>query len=369
MRALFLILIVGGALAIGKVFLLPKTSGESKSKLIRGPEESRKKDAKTGDKPSAKVDVLLAHTQLVENFITIPGTVLPNESVELKAEMSGRLNYLIGKEGKSVAKGELIAKINDKELKAQLAKLDLQEQRAKEVEMRQRKLLAVEGVSKEEYAIVVNNTLTVGADKELLRAQLEKTEIRAPFAGKIGLRQVSEGAFLMPGTLVATLVQTNPVKIDFSVPEKYAQHLRVGSRLQLAIDGGASPLSARITAISPLVDPTLRTLTIRAVAGNESGRLIPGMFVRIQLRLSQDNESILVPSQAIIPELKGKKVFVVKDGKAHEQFVKTGLRQDEYVQVTEGLSVGDSVVISGIMALRNGAPVVAKKTSLSSQLR
>ncbi|GAA4465545.1 efflux RND transporter periplasmic adaptor subunit [Nibrella saemangeumensis] len=368
MRALLLILIVGGALIIGKLFLLPKASGESKGKLILGPEEAKKKESKSGDKPPVKVDVLLVHKESVENFITIPGTVLPNESVELKAELSGRLNYLIGKEGKSVAKGELIARINDKELKAQLLKLDLQEQRAKEVETRQRQLLAVEGVSKEEFAIVANNTLTIGADKELLRAQLEKTEIRAPFSGKIGLRQVSEGAFLMPGTLVATLVQTNPVKIDFSIPEKYAHYLRVGTLLQLSTEGSES-VSARIAAISPLVDPTLRTLKIRAIAPNHAGRLVPGMFVRVHVRLSGNNESILVPSQAVIPELKGKKVFLVKAGKAQEQFIKIGLRQERNVQVTEGLTAGDSVIVSSIMALRNGSPVSVKKTPSSSQLR
>ncbi|GAA4395576.1 efflux RND transporter periplasmic adaptor subunit [Nibrella viscosa] len=368
MRAFLLFLFLGAALAVGKVFLLPKATGESKTKLIR-PAGETSKETKAADKPPVRVEVLLAHTQAVENVITLPGTVLPNESVDLKAELAGRLNYLLTKEGQFVAKGELIAKINDKELRAQLLKIDLQEQRAKEVQMRQQKLLAIEGVSKEEYAIAANNTLTLGADKDLLRAQLEKTEIRAPFSGKIGLRQVSEGAFLMPGTLVATLVQTNPVKVDFALPEKYAHHLRVGSAIHLSTEGDQSPVPARIAAISPLVDPSLRTLTIRAVASNGAGRLVPGMFVRVQLRLGGNTASILVPSQAIIPELKGKKVFVVRAGKAQEQFIQTGLRQEQQVQVTQGLTPGDSVIVSSIMALRNGSPVAVKKAASSPHLR
>lgn len=359
MRLLFIVLSVIGLLVLGKVFLFPATKGEAKTKLVRKPgEEKGAASAKAGDRGPVEVNVYRAVSEPVDNALTVAGTVLPNESVELKAEVSGRLVRLLSKEGTAVAKGELIAKIHDKEIKAQLDRLNYTEQRAKEVESRQKRLLAVSGTSQEEYAIAATNVLTAGADRELLLAQLEKTEIRAPFAGKIGLRVVSEGAFLMPGTLVATLVQTNPVRIDFSVPEKYVQNLRVGGSVELSSDGLPQPVPARVSAISPLIDPTLRTLQVRATAANGAGRLVPGMFVRVQVRLAGDVRSILIPSQAIVPELKGKKVFLVKGGKAREAFIKTGLRSDQRVQVTEGLAVGDSVIVSSIMALRDGSPVV-----------
>lgn len=358
MRLLVIVLSIIGLLVLGKVFLFPATKGETTTKLVRGGSEEKKGGGKGGDKGPVEVQVYRAVAESVENTLTVAGTVLPNESVELKAEVPGRLVRLLSKEGTAVAKGELIAKINDKELKAQLDRLNYVEQRAKELETRQKRLLALDGTSKEEYAIAATNALTAGADKELLLAQLEKTEIRAPFSGKIGLRVVSEGAFMMPGTLVATLVQTNPVRVDFAVPEKYAQNLRAGGTLELTSDAFSGALPARISAISPLIDPTLRTLQVRAVAPNGAGRLVPGMFVRVQVNLSGDVRSILVPSQAIVPELKGKKVFLVKNGKARETFVKTGLRSDQRVQITEGLAVGDSVIVTGIMALRDGSPVV-----------
>ena len=269
---------------------------------------------------------------------------------------------LNAKEGAYVNKGELIAKINDEELKAQLVKLGYLEKRAKDVEARQKRLLAVEGISREEYDIAESNVNTARADKELLMAQLAKTEIRAPFSGKLGLRAISQGAFLTPGTLVTTLVQTNPVKIDFSVPEKYASQIRVGSPVRFTSDGLGASMTAQVTAISPLIDESLRTMKVRAYTSNPTGRLVPGMFVRLDVPLG-NNQTIQIPTQAIVPVLKGKKVYVVREGKAQETFIKTGVRNDQQVQVMEGLVPGDSVIISSIMSLKNGASVKIKTKS------
>lgn len=364
MRTFIVLLLLAGALALGKIFFFPKPNTQTQGGSGNNASGKGGDKSKSADKASSiPVDVYLAKTQNVDNSISVSGTVLPNEIVELKAELAGRLMKLNAKEGTYVTKGELIAKINDEELKAQLTKLGYMEKRAKDIEARQKRLLAIEGISREEYDIAESNVNTAHADKDLLLAQLAKSEIRAPFSGKLGLRAISEGAFLTPGTLVTTLVQTNPIKIDFSVPEKYASQIRIGSTVRFAAEGIKEPLSARIMAISPLIDESLRTLKVRAFATNATGRLVPGMFVRLDVQLQGDNRTIQIPSQAIIPVLKGKKVYVVRNGKAQEMFIKTGNRTDQDVQVTEGLTPGDSVITSSIMALKNGANVKVKNKS------
>ena len=364
MRTFIVLLLLTGALVLGKIFFFPKPNTQTQGGSGNTASGKGGDKSKSADKPSSiPVDVYLAKTQNVDNSISVSGTVLPNEIVELKAELAGRLMKLNAKEGTYVTKGELIAKINDEELKAQLTKLGYMEKRAKDIEARQKRLLAIEGISREEYDIAESNVNTAHADKDLLLAQLAKSEIRAPFSGKLGLRAISEGAFLTPGTLVTTLVQTNPIKIDFSVPEKYASQIRVGSTVRFAAEGIKEPLSARIMAISPLIDESLRTLKVRAFATNATGRLVPGMFVRLDVQLQGDNRTIQIPSQAIIPVLKGKKVYVVRNGKAQERFIKTGNRTDQEVQVMEGLTPGDSVITSSIMALKNGANVKVKNKS------
>ncbi|GAB3945275.1 efflux RND transporter periplasmic adaptor subunit [Spirosoma harenae] len=363
MRTFLILFLLAGALTLGKIFFFPKPSSKVPGAAVGASGKSDEK-GKSADKNSTiPVDVYLARSEKLANFLSVSGTVLPNEIVELKAELSGRLMQLNGKEGAYVNKGELIAKINDEELKAQLTKLGYLEKRAKDVEARQKRLLAVEGISREEYDIAESNVNTAKADQVLLMAQLAKTEIRAPFSGKLGLRAISQGAFLTPGTLVTTLVQTNPVKIDFSVPEKYANQIRIGSPVRFTADGLTGSLTARVTAISPLVDESLRTLKVRAYTANPSGNLVPGMFVRLEMPLKGENQAIQIPTQAIVPVLKGKKVYVVRQGKAQETFIKTGVRTDQQVQVTEGLAPGDSVIISSIMSLKNGASVIIKTKS------
>ena len=246
------ILILGGiilALILGKLFLFPKADDEKggKEKSAAG----AAKGGKGGSGGAVPVEVYLAQMEKMDNILYAPGTVVPNEEVELKAEMAGRLIKLNLREGATVTKGQLIAKINDKELQAQLAKLEYNAALVRNREERQKKLLKIEAISQEEYEIAMNSVSTSQADKDLIMAQLEKTEIRAPFSGTIGLKNISEGAYLSPGTPVVTLVQTNPVKVDFTIPEKYARDIRLGSTVQLGLDADAARYSARVVALDP----------------------------------------------------------------------------------------------------------------------
>ena len=359
MRPLLFILISILGLYLFKTFYLDaeKKSAASQSKTSS---PSRRAVAKL------PVDIYVATEVDKNNTVFASGTIVPNEEVEIKSEVSGRLMQLYIKEGGYVKKGQLIAKLNDDDILAQLKKLKYEEELADQTEARQKKLLDIDAISKEEYDLAMNRVNTLSADKELLQVQLEKTSVKAPFSGKMGLKNISEGAYITPSVVIANLVQTNPVKLDFTLPEKYANKIRIGQQVIFSVDGQEEKLTAQVIAIDPKIDEDLRTLKVRARANNSKGQLLPGMFIRVEVPLGNE-PSIMIPTESIIPILKGKKVFVMKNGKAQEVKIKTGLRTDTKVQVEEGLSVGDSVIVSALMSVKQGSPVEVKEVVVSSQ--
>jgi membrane fusion protein (multidrug efflux system) len=348
MRTVLIVGFVILILVLGKMFVFSKPDKE-------------KAGAKSGGKSAASsaipVDVYVVGRETINNKIFASGTVIPNEEVDLKSEATGRLVKLDIQEGAYVTKGQLIAKINDQELKAQLQKVIYNQELATKIEERQKKLLNVQAINLEDYDVTANNIRVLEAEKEVLETQLARTEIRAPFSGKIGLKNISEGAYLVPGTSVVTIVQSNPVKIDFTVPEKYSASIKAGSSIGFNLDGDATDYWAKVIAIEPKVDESLRTLRIRAVTPNPGGRFVPGMFVKVEVNLSANDNAIMIPTESIVPVLKGKKVYVVKNGKAQEAMVVTGLRTDKKIQIIDGLQLGDSLITSGIIALKANAPV------------
>ena len=355
MRTVLLIGVVIVALVLGKLFIFSKPGKDKPESGKNG----GKGDGKSGG--AIPVNVYVVGRQSVENEIFASGTVLPNEEVDLKAEISGRLVKLNISEGALVSKGQLIAKINDRDLKAQYQKIEYNQDLARKIEARQKKLLNVEAINLQDYDVTANDIRILDADKELLESQLEKTEIRAPFSGRIGLKNISEGAYVAPGTSIVTIVQNNPVKVDFTIPEKYSAEVQIGNVIKFRTDGNSADFEAKIVALDPKVDEVLRTRRVRALASNPSGRFVPGMFVNVKVNLAANKNAIMIPSEAIVPVLKGKKVFLVKNGKATEAMIVTGLRTDTKVQVIEGLQTGDSLITSGIIALKADAAVKVNK--------
>jgi membrane fusion protein, multidrug efflux system len=349
MRTVLVVAVIIVALVLGKIFLFAKTE--------KGKDGGGGKSGKSSGGSAIPVNVYVVSKETVNNQIFASGTIIPNEEVELKAEATGRLVSLDIKEGSIVAKGQLIGKINDRELKAQLQKVIYNEDLAKKVEARQKKLLNVEAINLEEYDVTTTNIQVLSAEREVIETQLSRTEIRAPFSGKIGLKNISEGAYLVPGTSVVTIVQSNPVKIDFTVPEKYAPSIRPGNSIGFSLDGDDGEHWAKVIAVDPKVDAALRTLKVRALAQNPGGRFVPGMFVKVEVSLAANGNAIMIPTEAIVPVLKGKKVYIVKNGKATEKMVITGLRTDKKIQVIDGLQPGDSLITSGIIALKSNANV------------
>lgn len=314
-----------------------------------------KKGNPSGASVSA-VKVFVVKRSSFQQQIMVTGTALANEQAVLMPEVSGKVMRIFFTEGSLVTKGKLLVKINDADLQAQVHKVDFQIKLAEEKVIRQKHMLEIDGVSKEEYDILENQVNTLKADRDYLHAQIRKTEIVAPFTGTIGLRSISEGAFVSPSTVVATIQQLSPMKIDFSIPEKYVGLLSKGDVITFKVEGLEKSFQAKIFAIEPQIDLATRTLKIRALFFEKQHTILPGTFVKISVTAKIYN-SLLVPTEALIPELKGHKVFVYRNGKAIPAKVLAGTRTDDKVLISEGLEDGDTIITSGIMQLKAEALV------------
>ncbi len=313
------------------------------------------------------VSAMIITPSVVTEFINSTGTLMPDEEVELSFETSGKIIGIFFTEGTRVAKGDLLAKINDRHLQAQLLKLEAQQKLAQEKEFRQRSLLDRDAISRESYDQIVTELEALNADILLVKARIAETELRAPFDGIIGLRYLSEGSFATTNTKIARLVKTSPLKIEFSIPERYAGEITRGYPITFTIDGINNPFRAEVYALDPKIDVGTRTITVRAIYPNRNEELKPGRFAAINLRLAEVRNAISIPSESLIPEMEGEKVFLYRSGRAMPVTVKTGLRTEATIQITEGLSFGDTIITTGILQLRQSLPVVLDNLVVQNQ--
>lgn len=313
--------------------------------------------APSGPPPAQPVKAIITHAAALDNSIEATGTLLANEEVEIRSESSGRVTHLYFSEGDVVSAGSVLLTIDDKELQAQLKKTNLSIDLAAEDEQRKKKLLDVGGISKEEYDAARNYLLKLEADKQLLETQIAKTKIIAPFSGTIGLRYISEGGYVSPATLIASLQQTNLIKVEFSVPEKYASAIQNNAEVTFTVEGDNNIYTAKVYAREPKIDPQTRSVKVRAIAQNSDRKLIPGAFAKLTINLGTIPDAISIPSEAIVPAITGQTVMVVRNGSATVQPVKSGIRTANTTQITEGLAVGDTIIITGLLTVRPGMAV------------
>ncbi|MFI5153177.1 MAG: efflux RND transporter periplasmic adaptor subunit [Chitinophagales bacterium] len=319
---------------------------------------SRKKNSSQAkSSPPPVVDILLVSPQTVTNHVEVNGTVIANEYVELHPEASGRLIYLNVPEGKHVTAGTVIARVNDADLKAQINKSRVQLDLARKTEERYRQLLAVNGINQSDYDAALNAVNGYMADIEYNQALLDKTVVKAPFDGVVGLRQVSLGAYVSPASMIATIQQLDKIKIDFTLPEEYSRILKIGGLVEVAQD--ASDLSRRskavILAIEPQVIQSTRNLKVRAILEHSNAN--PGGFVKVYVDAGTDKNALMVPTNCIIPDDKNKQLVVIKNGKANFVNIQTGLRQANNVEITKGINAGDTIVVTGVLFVRPGNKV------------
>jgi len=275
--------------------------------------------------------------------------------------ITGRIVALNIHEGSSVKKGTVLVKLFDADLQAGLNKLEVQLQIAEKTEERQKELLKISGISQQDYDLSLLQVNNLKADIELTRVNIGKTEIRAPFDGRIGLRNVSEGAYVSPLTLLTTISQVNQLKIEFSIPEKYSSQVTNGATLNFTIDGTDKIFSATVSATESKVEENSRSLRVRAVVKGQDKFLVPGTFARVKFILDKNSQALMVPTQAIIPQARNKQLIIYRGGKADFETVTTGVRDSSNVQVLTGIQAGDTVITTGLLFLKQDAPVQLTK--------
>jgi membrane fusion protein (multidrug efflux system) len=303
------------------------------------------------------VQAIVLDRQELLNNVRITGSIQADETVDLNAEVSAIVEGIFFKEGQKINKGDLLVTLKDDELQAELEKLQFTKKLNEDNEYRQRQLLEKEAISQEEYDNALNELNTSEAEIRVVRARIDKHRITAPFDGVIGLREISVGSYMNPGNLIARFYKIDPVKIDFSIPGRYLSKIDEGDRLLFTVDAYADTFEGEIYAIEPRVDPDTRNIKIRAICPNPDNRLIPGQFAKINLILEKINDALMVPTEAVIPELDGKKVFVYKNGLVSSRKIETGIRTEKNIEVVKGLAPSDTVITSGILQIRTGMPV------------
>lgn len=301
----------------------------------------------------------------ISDDIEVPGTLLPAEVTELRSEVSGRIIQLNINEGTEVKQGSLLVKLFDKDLQAQLRKLEVQLQIAIKSEERQRELLSINGISQQEFDLTALQADNLRADIETIKIAISKTEIYAPYDGKIGLRNVSLGSYLSTNDVIATIRQVKQLKLEFSIPEKYAKSIDKGYRVKFRVDGGNQEHTGVVLATESGVDQATRTLRVRALVNGNNPELVPGIFAKVQLQLGSNAKALLVPTQAVIPQARNKQVILLRGDSAVFTVVETGLRDSAFVQITNGLKVGDTVITTGLMAIRPNAKIKVSKLNIN----
>jgi membrane fusion protein, multidrug efflux system len=345
------IIYIGIALLVIALIAIPKMD------FLKAEEKKSTAPSAQASQRGIPVRTVVAREEVLDNVVVANGTIFANEEVIIASEMAGRVTKINFKEGDKVKKGTVLVRINDDEMRAQLQRLEYQRQLYQQSEDRQRRLLAREAISQQEYDVALTQLNTSVAEIENLKAQLNKSIIRAPFDGTIGLRYISEGSFIPVNTRIANLVNTHPAKLDISIPGRYSQSVRIGDKIRFVMEGSSKDHVATIYAIEPTIDPTTRTLQIRAITPNETDELMPGAFVTAELVLKQTEKAILIPTEAVVPELNGHIVYIHKNGKAQPQPVEIGTRNPQNIEIRQGLQPGDTVITTGILQMRPGISV------------
>jgi membrane fusion protein, multidrug efflux system len=375
-------LLVLGALALGRFLTAPSSEGGRGSQAAaaseprNGSKGESGRDSKGGSRESVggaggaarplEVGILVLEPRPLAPKVLSSGTLLAKEEVDLKSEAVGRIISVRFKEGAKVRKGDLLVKINDAEITAQLRKIANQLELSQARETRQQTLASRDLISKEELEIAVSEKRSLLADRDMLRAQLAKTEIRAPFDGVVGLKEISEGSNISAGTRIAGLFSLDPLKIDFSIPEQYFGQVQAGDSIRIRLEGRTGPVTGTVYAIEPKVDPATRMLRIRGYCPNPKGLIPPGASAKVELPLRVIPDAILVPGNAVLPDIRGQKVMLFKGGKAQAAPVTILYRSEDELQIA-GVSPGDSLIVSGLIQLKPGSPVKAAPAAGDSE--
>ena len=303
------------------------------------------------------VDVYVVDLQPLTQGLTLSGTLLAGEEVELRAETTGKLVEFHIEEGRTVRKGQLLARVNDSEIRARAGKLQSDLKLAQDDLARKQRLMEIDALSQQELDMATNRVDGIKADIKLAQAQIEKAEVRAPFDGRIGLRNVSPGSFIGSTTILATLIQDNPLRLEFSVPERYVYGVYNGKEVTFTLGQNPTVYNATIYASESVIDQQTRSLRVRARCSNPKGELIPGAFARVSFNINGTPNAMLIPPHALVPVLGGQNVVVIRNSRVNFLPVEVGARTATAVEVVSGIQPGDSILLSGLLQVREGMVV------------
>lgn len=303
------------------------------------------------------VDGFIVKPEFLNEELEIAGTIAPNQEVAIVSELQRKIISIHVQEGNRVGKGALLFKLDDADLQAQLQRLRQQEKLALLNENRLKDLIDHEAAVQQDYDQAYTNLQVLQAQIRELQVTIEKTRIRAPFNGRIGIIRVYPGALVSPNTILTNIVDDGVVKIEFAVPEKYARFIPVGSKQSYTIESDSSRHTATLTAREASMDKGTRTLLMRAISSNPGGTILPGQSARVNLSVANAGDALMIPTNALVPSAQGYSVFVSKEGKATITPVTIGQRSAEQIQILKGLMQGDTVVTSNLLRLMPGGKV------------
>jgi len=345
-RNISVILIV---IVLGALLIVPKLLSEkNKTQTPAGQNTSQQE---------IPVDVFVIKQIDLENEVVTVGTIIANEEVDIKSELTRKITGIYFKEGTFVPNGKILFKLDDSDILARLRKLDLDEELNIKQQDREKQLLDKGLLTPDEYEVRETNIEKIRADIEVLEVELSKTEIRAPFSGIAGFRNVSIGSLVNNTNILTTIQDISKVKVDFSIPEKYIALFRPGQDITFRVDGYDEDFTGKVISYEPKLNENTRSIILRASANNKGSKLLPGSFVKVKLKLENINNAVMIPTESVVPKLKGQSVFVYQDGKAVSKDVEMGIRTEKEVQITSNLNIGDTIITTNILRLKPNSKV------------
>jgi membrane fusion protein (multidrug efflux system) len=322
--------------------------------------EEKKMGGSSNSGPLTVESIAVKASSLSEN-IEVAGNILPFELTEIRPEITGRIVQINFKEGGFQEKNALLVKLFDGDLQAQLKKLQVQLEIATKTEDRQRELLKISGISQQDYDLSLLQVNNIKADIELTEVNISKTEIRAPYAGRMGLRYISPGAYVTPSNILTTISQVNQKKISFSIPEKYSTEIKTGMSVTFTVEGRIESFNAIVLATETSIEPETRNLKVIATINDAGNKLTAGSFAKVTLNIGKKNAALIIPTAAIIPSARSKQVILYKDGTPLFVNVTTGVRTVDNVEITSGINQGDTVVTTGLLFIRKESKLKLSK--------
>lgn len=316
-----------------------------------------------GEMPPTTVEAAKPRQESVSEMLSAVGTLRADEAITVRPELAGRIEAVLFDEGQKVAQGAPLFRLDASLVQADVAEAQAnasnsERELKRAQDLATRKLIAPADVDTKRAQAKVDEAKLASS-----RTRLGKTELRAPFAGTLGLRRVSPGEYVNIGDALVELVALDTLKLDFSLPEVYLGRFKPGQKISLSVDAtGARQFEGEVYAVAPQVDLSTRSVTLRARVANADGSLHPGQFAKVSLQVGSRDNALLVPEQALWPQGDKQNVYIIKDGKANLVEVKTGLRKPGLVEIVSGITAEDQVISAGQMKIGPGAPVQALGT-------